>query len=73
MISTRRDFGEVFAGEELEAAFGIRNGGTAPLEIAQKSTLGALPDEPGKPLTAAWQRREGLLVRRVAAMRVAPT
>jgi hypothetical protein len=33
---TRRDFGEVFIGEELEQVFTVRNVGTAPLELANK-------------------------------------
>jgi hypothetical protein len=73
MTATRRDCGDVFAGEELEVAFGIRNAGTAPLELAQKSTLGLRSGGPGYPITAAWHAKEGLLTRRVAAMRVAPT
>lgn len=36
---TKRDFGEVFAGEELEQSFLLRNDGTKPLELSQKSTL----------------------------------
>jgi hypothetical protein len=36
--SVRRDFGDVFAGEELEQVFVIRNAGDAPLELAEKST-----------------------------------
>jgi len=35
--STRRDFGEVFVGEELTHVFTVRNIGTAPLELANKS------------------------------------
>ena len=35
--STERNFGEVFAGEELEAAFAARNIGAAPLELDHKS------------------------------------
>jgi len=73
MIATRRDFGEVFAGEELEAAFGVRNAGTAPLELAQKSSLGMRPGEPAFPVSAAWHANDVLLTRSVAAMRVAPT
>lgn len=73
MTATRRDCGDVFAGEELEANFGVRNAGTAPLELAHKSSLGMRPGEPGYPVTAAWHGNDGLLTRRVAAMRVAPT
>jgi hypothetical protein len=35
--STRRDFGDVFAGELLEQVFVVRNDGSAPLELANKS------------------------------------
>ncbi|PYT08277.1 MAG: hypothetical protein DMF60_05140 [Acidobacteria bacterium] len=73
ITTTRRDFGDVFAGEELEAAFGVRNAGTAPLELAQKSSLGMRTGRPGYPITAAWSANDGLLTRRVAALRVAPT
>ncbi|MGA9770621.1 MAG: hypothetical protein WBV94_16395 [Blastocatellia bacterium] len=35
--STRHDFGEAFVGEELQYVFSIRNVGSAPLELADKS------------------------------------
>jgi hypothetical protein len=35
--STRRDFGDVFVGEELDQIFTVRNVGTAPLELANKT------------------------------------
>ena len=48
MTMTRRDFGDVFAGEDLEQVFSIRNDGDAPLEIDNKSLTGqsapALPN-----------------------------
>jgi hypothetical protein len=34
---TRRDFGEVFIGEELSHVFTVQNVGTAPLELANKT------------------------------------
>ncbi|HEX8185444.1 MAG TPA: hypothetical protein VF747_11850, partial [Blastocatellia bacterium] len=37
MERTRRDFGEVFIGEELSQVFTVRNVGTAPLELANKT------------------------------------
>ena len=43
MGSIKRDFGEVFAGEELEQNFPVQNAGNKPLELALKSTLGARP------------------------------
>src|SRR5437660_44689 len=35
MDTTRRDFGDVFAGEEIEHSFVVRNTGTKPLELAE--------------------------------------
>lgn len=35
---TQHDFGEVFVGEELVHVFSVRNEGSAPLELSQKST-----------------------------------
>ena len=47
MSLTRRDFGDVFAGEELEQAFLVRNDGDAPLEMEQQSLTGqAAPSSP---------------------------
>jgi hypothetical protein len=40
MNQTRRDFGDVFAGEDLEHIFNIRNDGDAPLAIDNKSLTG---------------------------------
>ena len=34
--ATTRDYGEVFAGEDLDYLFNIRNAGTAPLELMQR-------------------------------------
>ncbi|MFP5265441.1 MAG: hypothetical protein ACLGJB_26440 [Blastocatellia bacterium] len=48
---TRRDFGEVFVGEELDQIFTVRNVGTAPLELANKA-LAARPDAPPRPAAA---------------------
>jgi hypothetical protein len=36
MDATVRDYGEVFAGEELEHVFWVRNIGDAPLELSEK-------------------------------------
>lgn len=51
---TRRDFGEVFVGEELDQIFTVRNVGTAPLELANK-TLAARPSAPpqARPVSAS--------------------
>jgi hypothetical protein len=37
--STKKDFGEVYAGEELEHVFTVRNEGDAPLELSQTPLL----------------------------------
>ncbi len=74
MGSTRRDFGEVFAGEELEQNFPVRNNGSKPLELVQKSTLGTRSTSPGYPVRAAvWRPNEPFLTRLVAARRAAPS
>jgi len=74
MDSTRRDFGDVFAGEELEQNFPVRNNGTKPLELSQKSNLGIRPATPEYPVTAAvWRPGDNLLTRTVAARRAAPS
>lgn len=42
--STRRNFGDVFIGEELEQVFTVRNTGQKPLELSEKSvTTGSIP------------------------------
>ena len=38
--STRKDFGEVFIGEELDQIFTVRNVGTKPLELELKTITG---------------------------------
>lgn len=43
MNLTRRDFGDVFAGEELEQVFPVRNDGDAPLEMDRKLVGGLSP------------------------------
>ena len=74
MSSTRRDFGDVFAGEELEQNFQVRNAGTKPLELARKSTLGTRSTAPDSPVRAAvWRPNDHLLTRTVAARRAAPS
>ena len=74
MASTKRDFGDVFAGEELEQNFPVRNAGTKPLELSRRSTLGtrsAAPDFPAR--AAVWRPNEYVLTRTVAARRAAPS
>ena len=74
MGSTRRDFGDVFAGEELEQNFPVRNAGNKPLELSQKSTLGARSSPTSSSVRAAvWRSNEQLLTRIVAARRAAPS
>jgi hypothetical protein len=74
MDLTRRDFGDVFAGEELEQAFAVRNAGTKALELAEKSSLGMRTVAPRYPVTAAvWHTSDHLLARSVAAILPAPS
>ena len=72
MDTTKRDFGDVFAGEELEQIFLVRNAGTKPLELSQKSTLttGVAAPRPAAVLASA---RSQYFVRAVAARRAAPS
>jgi hypothetical protein len=73
MGSTKRDFGEVFAGEELEQNFPVQNSGNKPLELALKSTLGAQPNSPGSARAASWRPNEQPLARTVSARPAAPS
>jgi len=74
MSSTSRDFGNVFAGEELEQNFPVRNAGTKPLELSRKSMLGTRSAAPDFPFRAAvWRANDYLLTRTVAARRAAPS
>ena len=71
--ATKRDFGDVFEGEELEQNFPVRNTGTKPLELAQKFTQGARSTTPGFTIAAAvWRPNEPRLIRTVAAKPAAP-
>lgn len=71
---TRRDVGEVFAGEEIEYAFIVRNAGTKPLELAEKPTVASKSVRSRYiPSIAMWRPADGLFTRPVAAMRAAPT
>jgi hypothetical protein len=69
---TKCDFGEVFAGEELEHTFLFRNAGTRQLELSQKSLLskaiGLLP----RVFSATFNSSSQPLIR-TAAMRAAPS
>ena len=74
MEITTRDFGDVFDGEELEQNFPVRNVGTSPLELSQKSTISRAESNPNLNITAAvWHPGSEYPTRRVAAMRAAPS
>ena len=74
MVSTRRDFGDVFAGEELEQNFPVHNAGTKPLELSRKSTLGTRSAAPDFRVKAAVSRpNDYRLTRTVASRRAAPS
>ena len=71
---TRRDLGEVFAGEEIEYAFIVRNAGTKPLELAEKSTIPSRSaNSAHAPAVAVWRPADRLFTRAVAARRAAPS
>jgi len=71
---TKRDFGDVFAGEELEQNFPVRNIGTKPLELSQRSTLGTnINDSPFKLTSADWHPTNRPLVRTAGARLAAPS
>ena len=70
--STKKDFGEVFAGEELEQNFPVRNLGSKPLELSQKSALGMMVS-PGARLQSAVWRPNQPNVARAVAVRAAPS
>jgi hypothetical protein len=69
--STKRDFGDVFAGEELEQNFPVRNVGNKPLELERRSTLGRRSTTPDYPVTAAVWHPNNLLRPRTAGARPA--
>ena len=76
---TRRDFGDVFAGEIIEQVFVVRNVGSAPLELANKSvaTQSSLLARPELIKAVSFGRREYfdnyLLPVRAVAKRAAPS
>jgi hypothetical protein len=77
---TRRDLGEVYAGEELEYAFIVRNSGTKPLELAEKTSVSSVSaGSENTPSVAMWRAadqrfaRDRLFARPVAATRAAPS
>lgn len=69
---TRRDLGEVFAGEEIEYAFIVRNAGTKPLELAEKSNIpNRSANSAHAPAVAMWRPADRIFTRTAAAMRTA--
>jgi hypothetical protein len=71
---TKRDFGDVFAGEELEQNFPVRNVGNKPLELAQRSTLGTRVKSSTLQISAAdWRSKNQLVARTVSSRRAAPS
>ncbi len=77
---TKRDFGDVFSGEELEQNFPVRNNGTKPLELSQRSVLGNTQDLDNtrkwsrfQVATADWHSKDQPIPRTVAARLAAPS
>jgi hypothetical protein len=73
MTQTRRDFGDVFAGEELEQVFPVRNDGDAALEMEHKPLTGRSAPAPSNRLLRASARQAGLALRPAAAHLAAPS
>ena len=74
IASTKRDFGDVFAGEELEQYFPVRNLGSKQLELDHKSALGTGSSGPGyKLIPALWRPNDRLPARAFTANRAAPS
>jgi hypothetical protein len=72
MNLTRRDFGDVFAGEEIEQVFPVRNDGDAPLEMDNKPLTGQAVPSPTNRLVRANAFQAGSVIRSAlmpAAMR----
>ena len=75
---TRRDLGEVFAGEEVEYAFIVRNAGAKPLELAEKCTASSESSSESTRSAyilsvAMWRPAARLSAQPVAAVRAAPS
>lgn len=77
MTTTRRDFGELFAGEVIDQSFPIRNDGDAPLEMEEKPLTGGLAPPPSERLLRAGAFQSGggraHALMPAAVRRVAPT
>ena len=69
---TRRDFGEVFAGEELEYTFLFRNAGTKQLELSQKSLLSESLERLPRVIAATFNSNTRASIR-TAALRASPS
>src|ERR1044071_2349364 len=72
MTQTQRDFGDVFAGEELEQIFPVRNDGDAALEMEHKPLTGQSAP-PSNRLVRASARQTGFALRPAAAHLAAPS
>jgi hypothetical protein len=75
---TSRDLGDVFAGEELEYAFIVRNAGTKPLELAEKRTASSESSSESTRAAyilsvAMWRPAARLSAQPAAAVRAAPS
>jgi hypothetical protein len=73
MSMTRRDFGDVFAGEEIEQSFAVRNDGDAPLEMQQKSLTGQAASATQLMRAAVFYGGSRLALKPVALRRAAPS
>jgi hypothetical protein len=71
--TTERNFGEVFAAEELEAAFVVRNVGTKPLFLSEKSDLAHGRSPSRNTLAAASWRTSESYSATPATMRAVPS
>ena len=72
---TKRDFGDVFVGEELVQVFTVRNAGSAPLELAERSTTTGsnLPLSRELIKTVSFTQRAQAVPIAIAANRAAPS
>ena len=73
MSMTRRDFGDVFAGEEIEQTFAVRNDGDAPLEMQQKSLTGQAAPATELMRAAVFYGGSPVALKPVALRRAAPS
>lgn len=72
--TTRHDYGEVFAGEELDYPYNILNAGTAPLELMQRALSSRAANSAALQAASAFQRaRPRYILVRTAARPAAPS